>query len=205
MGWACPLMTQTRPDREPGGVSELGHKSLTVESTIAFLLFLIFLLHTGELQVSVNSGRCRLEGMVQRDWMGGHRDALSIDYHTEQPCAFAGLRLCRRTKAWFSTSFPRGRALETKDGGHLPPHPPTSYPMLLSLPSSVSISLSPACNMAMAMHQREVRNNVRAQTGIWLFFFFFFMVEVCHILGGQSGPGAAGENLILVLLWFLSD
>lgn len=97
-------MPQTRPDPEPGGVSELGHKSLTVESMIAFCCscFFLFGLHTGELQVSVNSGRCWLEGMVQSDWMGGaggHRNALSIDYHTEQPCAFAGLRLCRRTKA----------------------------------------------------------------------------------------------------------
>lgn len=91
-------MTQTGLDIEPGGVSELGHKSLTVESMIAFCCS-CFLLLTGELQVRVNSGRCWLEGMVQGDWTGGHRDALSIDFHTEQPCALTGLRLCRRTKA----------------------------------------------------------------------------------------------------------
>lgn len=89
-------MTQTRLDIEPGGVSELGDKSLTVQSMIFF-----FSVHTVELQVSVNSGRRWLEGMVQGDLMGrgGLRDALSIDYHTEHPCALAGLRLCRRTKA----------------------------------------------------------------------------------------------------------
>lgn len=38
-------MTHTRLDIEPGGVSELGHKSLTVESMIAFLLFLGFVLY----------------------------------------------------------------------------------------------------------------------------------------------------------------
>lgn len=58
-------MTQTRLDIEPGGVSELGDKSLTVQSMIFFPP-----VHTVELQVSVNSGRRWLEGMVQGDLMG---------------------------------------------------------------------------------------------------------------------------------------
>lgn len=57
-------MTQTRLDIEPGGVSELGDKSLTVQSMIFFSV------HTVELQVSVNSGRRWLEGMVHGDLMG---------------------------------------------------------------------------------------------------------------------------------------
>lgn len=118
----------------------------------------------------------RLEGMVQGGLMGQEgreRDALSIDYHTEHPCALVGLRLCRRTKPWFSTSFPRGRALETEDGGHPLPFPPT-HPLPLFLPPSVSISrsLSLAGNVAAAMHQRQLQNNARAQPGIWRAFIF---------------------------------
>lgn len=60
-------MTQTRLDIEPGGVSELGDKSLTVRSMIFFFFFPV---HTVELQVSVNSGRRWLEGMVQGGLMG---------------------------------------------------------------------------------------------------------------------------------------
>ena len=55
---------------------------------------------TGELQVNVKGG-CQLEGTVLGAVMGQEgreRDALSIDYRTEHPCALAGLRLCRRTK-----------------------------------------------------------------------------------------------------------
>lgn len=67
-------MTHTRLDIEPGGVSELGHKSLTVESMTAFccswVWFGFVFLHTGELQVSVlrevlvgGYGSGRLDGL----------------------------------------------------------------------------------------------------------------------------------------------
>lgn len=53
-----------------------------------------------------------------------------------------------------------------------PPFPPT-YPLLLSLPPSVSISLSHslASNVVAGMHQRELQNNARGQPGIWRAFF----------------------------------
>lgn len=80
-------MTHTRQDIEPGGVSELGHKSLTVESMIAFccswVWFCFVFLHTAELQVSVNSGRCWLEGMVLGDWMSLGR---GVGGDTEMHC-----------------------------------------------------------------------------------------------------------------------
>lgn len=68
MGRDCRLMTQTRLDIEPGGLSELENKSLTVDSRIFLGLFSV---HTVKLQVSVNSERCWLESMVQGDLMGG--------------------------------------------------------------------------------------------------------------------------------------
>ena len=52
-------------------------------------------------RLASGKGRCRLEGTLWGDsvgQVGRERDALSIDYHTEHPCALAGLRLCRRTK-----------------------------------------------------------------------------------------------------------
>lgn len=78
-----------------------------------------------------------LMGQEEREW-----DPLSIDYHTEHRCALAGLRLCRRTKPWFSTSFPRGRALETKDAGRPLPFPPLILCFCLSLRLYLSFSAS---------------------------------------------------------------
>ncbi len=63
--------------------------------------------------------------------------------------------------------FPEGELWKPKTPAIPSLFAPT-HPLLLSLPPSVSISLSLslASNMAAAMHQRELQNNARGQPGI---------------------------------------
>ncbi len=71
-----------------------------VSDKLEVVYFGVSFLFTGELQVNVKGG-VSMEDMVWGGLMeqvGSERDALSIDYHTEHPCALAGPRLCRRTK-----------------------------------------------------------------------------------------------------------
>lgn len=146
-------------------------------------------------------GRCQLEGMVWGVVMGQEgreRDALSIDYHTEHPCALAGLRLCRRTKPWFSTSFPRGRALETEDGGHPLPFPPLILCFCLSLPLSLSFSPS---RWPVTWQQPCIKENYRTMQGASqefeeLFFFFKTGISYGRVLsyGGWTISAVTGTR-----------
>lgn len=195
MGWACRLMTQTRLDIEPGGVSELGHKLLTVESLIAFCCPWFFVAHrwaTGE----YNSGRCWTEGMVQGDWMVG--TPRCTVYWLSHRAA-----LCPRRTAIVPTHkgliqhilSPREGSGNQRRWPSTPPNFSSYVPVSLSLCFYLPLLLSGlqhGSGHASKGSAEQCEGPDRNLT-----FFFFQTAEVCHILGGQSGPGAVGKKLTL--------